>query len=247
MAVALVVAAGRGERLEVAGPKALVSLAGKPLVEWSVLALRAVPRVDQIVVALPPEDLDAAPAEAIAVAGGEVRSQSVLNALRASGEGDPILVHDAARPLATPELFGRALDELERSDVDAVIAATRVSDTIKELDADGQTVHRTLDRSRLWAVQTPQVFRRPVLERALGGASRELLSAATDDAWLVEQIGGTVRVVDGGPNNIKVTTATDLRLAELLLAARTADQHRRQSDRLAAGQPRSGKPYTNLS
>jgi 2-C-methyl-D-erythritol 4-phosphate cytidylyltransferase len=222
MAVALVVAAGRGERLGSAGPKALVSLAGRPLVEWSVLALEAVPRIDRIVVALPPEYLDAVPAGATAVAGGEVRSQSVLNALRASGGGDPVVVHDAARPLATPELFSRALDELDRSGADAVIAGRRVSDTIKELEADGQTVHRTLDRSRLWAVQTPQVFRRVVLERALEGASGELLTAATDEAWLVELIGGTVRLVDGGPENIKVTTATDLGLAELLLAARTS-------------------------
>jgi 2-C-methyl-D-erythritol 4-phosphate cytidylyltransferase len=222
MAVALVVAAGRGERLGSAGPKALVPLAGRPLVEWSVLALQAVPRIDRIVVALPPDHLDAVPPGATAVAGGVVRSQSVLNALRASGDGDPVVVHDAARPLATPELFTAALGELDRSGADAVIAGTPVSDTIKELAVDGQTVHRTLDRSRLWAVQTPQVFRRAVLERALGGASGELLTAATDDAWLVEQVGGTVRVVDGGPRNIKVTTETDLRLAELLLAARTA-------------------------
>jgi 2-C-methyl-D-erythritol 4-phosphate cytidylyltransferase len=217
MAVALIVAAGRGERLGSTEPKALVSLAGRPLVEWSVIALQAVPQIERIVVALPPGHLDAAPAGVSAVAGGEVRSQSVLNALGASGDGDPVIVHDAARPLATPELFLRVLNELERSGVDAVIASTPVSDTIKELDADGRAVRRTLDRSRLWAVQTPQVFRRAVLERALT-ASDEMLAVATDDAWLVEQAGGTVHVVDAGPRNIKVTTATDLRLAELLVA-----------------------------
>jgi 2-C-methyl-D-erythritol 4-phosphate cytidylyltransferase len=103
-----------------------------------------------------------------------------------------------------------------------VIAAARVSDTVKEVGADGSTVTRTLDRTRLWAVQTPQVFRRPALEAALNGASDALLATATDDAWLVERAGGTVRVVDAGSRNIKVTTAIDLRLAELLLAERSA-------------------------
>jgi 2-C-methyl-D-erythritol 4-phosphate cytidylyltransferase len=221
MAVALVVAAGRGERLGSDRPKALVSLAGKPMLQWSVDALRQVPGVDRIVVALPADALDAAPAGAVAVAGGVARSESVLKALDASGDGDPVIVHDAARPLAPSALFAGALAELERSGADAVIAATRVSDTIKELEADGHTVRRTLDRSALWAVQTPQVFRRPALERALRDASAEMLATATDDAWLVERLGGTVRVVDGGPQNIKVTTTTDLALAELLLAVRT--------------------------
>jgi 2-C-methyl-D-erythritol 4-phosphate cytidylyltransferase len=221
MAVALVVAAGRGERLGSTRPKALVSLAGKPMVQWSVDALRQVPGVELIVVALPPDALDAVPAGAVATAGGAARSESVLNALDASERGDPVIVHDAARPLAPPELFVESLAELERSGADAVIAATKVSDTIKEIDADGHTVRHTLDRSRLWAVQTPQVFRRAALERALRGASPELLATATDDAWLVERTSGTVRVVDGGAQNIKVTSATDLRLAELLLYDRT--------------------------
>jgi 2-C-methyl-D-erythritol 4-phosphate cytidylyltransferase len=223
MAVALVVAAGRGERLGSSRPKALVSLAGRPLVQWSVIALRAVPQIEQIVVALPADRLDAVPAGAIAVAGGEARSQSVRNALNAAGAGDPVIVHDAARPLAPPELFAQAIEELDRSGADAVIAASPVSDTIKLVDADGRTVSATLDRSRLWAVQTPQVFRRAVLERALGDATEAVLGSVTDDAGLVERLGGTVRVIDAGPRNIKVTTETDLRLAELLLAQRGGD------------------------
>jgi 2-C-methyl-D-erythritol 4-phosphate cytidylyltransferase len=220
MAVALIVAAGRGERLGSGRPKALVSLAGKPMLEWSVSALRAVPSVERIVIALPAGELDAAPEGTTAVAGGEVRSQSVREALNASGDGDPVIVHDAARPLAAPELFERALAQLESSRADAVIAATRVVDTIKEVAEDGRTVSRTLDRARLWAIQTPQVFRRAALERVLYEASDELLAAATDDAWLVEQTGGSVEVLDAGPENIKVTTPTDLRLAELLAAGR---------------------------
>jgi 2-C-methyl-D-erythritol 4-phosphate cytidylyltransferase len=218
MAVALVLAAGRGERLGSGRPKALVSLAGRPMLEWSLAALRSVPGVERIVVALPADNLDASPRGVIVVAGGEARSHSVREALRASGDGEPVIVHDAARPLAPPELFVRAVAELKGSGADAVIAGAPVSDTIKEVGVDGHTVRRTLDRSRLWAVQTPQVFRRAALERALTDASDELLASATDDAWLIEQAGGSVRVVDGGPLNIKVTTAIDLRLAELLLS-----------------------------
>jgi 2-C-methyl-D-erythritol 4-phosphate cytidylyltransferase len=220
MAVALIVAAGRGERLGSDRPKALVTVAGKPLVQWSVDALAAVPAVDRVVVALPAEALDAAPAGTVAVAGGSVRSESVRLALAAAGEGDPVIVHDAARPLASTDLFERALNELWASGADAVIAAAPVSDTVKEVGADGATVVRTLDRASLWAVQTPQVFRRAPLEAALEGAGDELLAAATDDAWLIERAGGEVRVVEAGAGNLKITTPTDLRVAELLLSER---------------------------
>ena len=221
MAVALIVAAGRGERLGSSRPKALVTLAGRPMLEWSVATLRAIREIEQIVVALPPDALDAAPEGTVAVAGGAVRSQSVREALRASrasGAGDPVVVHDAARPLAPAALFERALAQLRQSGVDAVIAAAPVSDTIKEVGPDRRTVQRTIDRARLWAVQTPQVFRRGALERALFEADDELLAAATDDAWLIERAGGTVEVVQSGPRNLKITTPTDLRLAELLLS-----------------------------
>jgi 2-C-methyl-D-erythritol 4-phosphate cytidylyltransferase len=218
VAVALIVAAGRGERLGSDRPKALVALAGRPMLEWSVEALRSVSEIERIVVALPDGSLDAAPPGTVVVAGGTVRSESVRAALRACGAGDPVVVHDAARPLAPAGLFERALARLEGSGADAVVAAAPVSDTVKEVGPDGRTVLRTLDRSRLWAVQTPQVFRRAVLERALESAGDDVLAAATDDAWLIEQAGGAVEVVESSPANIKVTTPTDLRLAELLLA-----------------------------
>lgn len=220
MAVALIVAAGRGERLGSARPKALITLAGKPMLDWSVDALRRVPAVDRIVVALPEDRLDAAPEGTIAVAGGAARSQSVREALRRCGEGDPVIVHDAARPLAPTGLFERVLDELGREPVDAAIAAVPVADTIKEVGDDRRTVRSTLDRSRLWAVQTPQAFRRDAIERALFESSDELLAAATDDAWLIEHAGGAVHVVEAEPENLKITTPIDLRLAELLLEGR---------------------------
>jgi 2-C-methyl-D-erythritol 4-phosphate cytidylyltransferase len=98
-----------------------------------------------------------------------------------------------------------------------VIAAAPVADTIKETGDDGITVARTLARDRLWAVQTPQVFRRAALERALTSASDEELGRATDDAWLVERSGGVVRILGSDPGNMKITTPEDLRVAELLL------------------------------
>jgi 2-C-methyl-D-erythritol 4-phosphate cytidylyltransferase len=219
VAVALIVAAGRGERLGSGRPKALVTLGGRSMLQWSVEALRSVPRVERIVVALPADALGEAPFGTVAVAGGAVRSASVREALRACPDGDPVIVHDAARPLAPARLFSRAIERLEASGADAVVAAAPVSDTIKEVDAsDGRTVIRTLERARLWAVQTPQVFRREALARALIGASDSVLAAATDDAWLIEQAGGVVEVVESSPANLKITTPTDLTLAELLLA-----------------------------
>jgi 2-C-methyl-D-erythritol 4-phosphate cytidylyltransferase len=211
VAVALLVAAGSGERLGADLPKAFVMLGGKTLVEHSLRAIREA-GIEQIVVALPPGHDP--PHGVRAVEGGEVRSASVRNALAAS-EGDPVIVHDAARPLAPPELFRRVLEELARSGADGVVAAAPVTDTVKEVGEDG-TVARTLERSRLWAVQTPQAFRRAALERALD-VDDATLAAATDDAWLVERAGGTVRVVEGPPGNLKVTTAQDLRVAEDLL------------------------------
>jgi 2-C-methyl-D-erythritol 4-phosphate cytidylyltransferase len=219
MAVALIVAAGRGERLGSGRPKALVTLAGRPMLEWSVDALRGVAAVERIVVALPAAHLDQLPQGTLGVAGGAFRSQSVRAALQAVDAGDPVIVHDAARPLVTPGLIERALDELELHRCDGVVLATRVSDTIKEVGDDGRTVSATLERSRLWAVQTPQVFRHAALARALD-VPDDVLAAATDDAWLVERSGGNVLVVESDPENIKITSPTDLQAAELVLSQR---------------------------
>jgi 2-C-methyl-D-erythritol 4-phosphate cytidylyltransferase len=215
MAVALLVAAGRGERLGTGGPKAFVMLGGRPMLQWSVDALSAVEEVERIVVALPP-GVDAPPGT-IGVPGGAARSQSVRAALREAGDADVVLVHDAARPMVTPELIRDCLAALGTHRCDAAIAATPVTDTIKE--SRGEEVVRTLDRSCLWAVQTPQVFTRQALERALDCADEDL-AAATDDASLVESGGGTVRLVPAPRENMKVTTPLDLRVAELLLAER---------------------------
>ena len=218
MAVALVVAAGRGERLGSKGPKAFVALAGRPLVEWSIAALRAVPAIERIIVALP--EGVAAPSGCIGVAGGAERSHSVRAALAAAGDADVVLVHDAARPLLTADLATACLVALDDGGWDAAIAAAPVTDTIKRADAGG-LVTETLDRSALWSIQTPQVFRRAALERALDRPDAEL-AAATDDAMLVERDGGRVRVGAAPRENLKVTTPLDLAVAELLLGRRSS-------------------------
>jgi 2-C-methyl-D-erythritol 4-phosphate cytidylyltransferase len=219
------VAAGRGERLGSPGPKAFVMCGGRSMLEWSIDALKAVPEIEHIVVALPPGI--EAPAGTSGVVGGQERSHSVRAALHHTLSGDPVLVHDAARPLVTPEIIRATLAGLD-PDADAAIAAARVTDTIKEqaVDPEGPTtVARTLDRSRLWAIQTPQVFRREVLERALA-QPHDVLAAATDDASIVEAMGGTVRLVESPRDNLKITTPDDLRLAESLLKARGAPGRR---------------------
>jgi len=186
------------------------------MLEWSIDALKAVPEIGHIVVATPPGV--EAPAGTTGVFGGPERSHSVRAALHHTLAGDPVLVHDAARPLVTPEIIRATLAGLD-AEADAAIAAAPVADTIKESGADGRTVQRTLDRSALWAIQTPQVFRREVLERALA-QDHAVLAAATDDASLVESLGGTVRLVESPRENFKVTSPEDLRLADLLLRTR---------------------------
>jgi 2-C-methyl-D-erythritol 4-phosphate cytidylyltransferase len=228
MPIALILAAGSGERLGAEEPKALVELAGRPLLQWSVDVLREVGGIERIVIALPPGtptppgiiELDG---RTIVVEGGAVRSESVRLALAAAGSGsdqDLVLVHDAARPLLTAALAQATIRALEEDEtIDGAIAAVPMTDTVKRV-ADG-VVSETLDRSQLWAVQTPQVFRRGALERALD-VPEEVLAQATDDAWLIERAGGRVGVVKASSENLKVTTPLDLRMAEMLLLARTA-------------------------
>jgi 2-C-methyl-D-erythritol 4-phosphate cytidylyltransferase len=210
--VGIVPAAGMGERLGAAEPKAFSLCGGRPLLEWSLDVLESV--CERVVVAVPP----GYEREPDRVTGGASRSASVRAALAAAPEATVAVVHDAARPLVTRELVERCIEALEEG-VDAAVAAAPVSDTIKEADAGGRVL-RTLDRSALWAIQTPQVFRADVLRRALD-VDEATLAAATDDAALVERVGGSVRVVRTPAENVKVTSAIDLELAEAMLRERT--------------------------
>jgi 2-C-methyl-D-erythritol 4-phosphate cytidylyltransferase len=226
VATALVAAAGSGQRLGAGTPKALVPLAGRPMVAWCLGALESSKTVDSAVLAAPAGHeqefasiaAEAAPNLPVVIApGGATRSESVANALAALEGSYELVVHDAARPLATPELFDRCVEALDRWGCDGVVAAARAIDTIKEADAGGRVI-ATLERGSLWVVQTPQAFRPGALIKALSEGD---LTRAYDDAQLVEASGGDIRVVEAPRHNLKVTTEQDLRIAELLLGERT--------------------------
>jgi 2-C-methyl-D-erythritol 4-phosphate cytidylyltransferase len=198
------------------------------MVEWSIEAFRACESVHSIVVAAPPGHVGEIRGHDLGVVpGGATRAQSVANALEAVGTGY-VAIHDAARPLLTPELVEALVADLDANDdASGVIAAAPVTDTIKRgsFRTDGVrkeplVVEATEDRSRLWRAQTPQVFRTEALREALAAAERP--EEATDEAMLVEAAGGTVLIHPVAEQNLKVTTPLDLRIAELLLAERGA-------------------------
>lgn len=194
-----------------------MNLAGRPMLERAIAGLRESGVVDSIVVAVPPARTDEAKlvfgGEAVIVAGGADRTESVSLALTAIGDADFVLVHDAARALTPPSLVVRVVRALEEGH-SAVVPALPVADTIKAVDANG-AVLGTPERSGLRAVQTPQGFHADVLRRAYERAGT---GGFTDDASMVEQFGGQVQVVDGDPLAFKITTPLDLVLAEAILA-----------------------------
>ncbi len=205
-------AGGSGSRF--GRPKQFEPLVGRPVAEWSVCAARAV--ADAVVLVVPEHELGRAHpfgADAV-VAGGGTRSESVRRGLALVPEHvEVVVVHDAARPLASQALFAAVVAPLLGGDhsPDAVVCALAVADTLKRVADDGSTVAATLDRRSLVTVQTPQAFRASVLRRAHAAGAE-----ATDDAALVEAIGGTVRVVPGEARNVKLTVPSDLALLERL-------------------------------
>ena len=217
--VAVVPAAGSGERLAAGVPKAFFHLDGRTLVERAVSGLLESGVVDRVVVAVPADRTDRAKLilgrEAIIVAGGANRGDSVSRALAAvadAEEPDFVLVHDAARALTPPDLVVRVVEAL-RSGHSAVVPVLPLSDTVKAVDANG-AVLATPDRAGLRTVQTPQGFATDLLLRAY---QRAVTADFTDDASLVEQIGGQVQVVDGDPLAFKITTRLDLLLAQAIV------------------------------
>jgi 2-C-methyl-D-erythritol 4-phosphate cytidylyltransferase/2-C-methyl-D-erythritol 2,4-cyclodiphosphate synthase len=233
---AILAAGGRGARMGAQVPKQLLMIGGRSILQRSFETLEAHESIAEIVVALPRELALSPPAflrssrkRVHVVDGGERRQDSVANAFAQISEAaDYVLIHDAARPLATAALFGRVMEAARSSPGDSAIAALRAGDTVKQL-AEGRegspVIARTLARDTIYLAQTPQVFLRRFLAEAiaLGRGSNE----ATDEATLVERAGHPVAVVDGEPANIKITTEQDLHVAEALAGRRvpTADLH----------------------
>lgn len=216
--VAVVPAAGSGERLAAGIPKAFCEVAGRTLLERAVTGLLQSGVVDHVVVAVPVDRIDEAKRvladRATVVAGGPDRTQSVDLALAALPVAAAfVLVHDAARALTPPTLIARVVDAL-RAGHDAVVPALRLHDTIKAVDANG-VVLGTPERDGLRAVQTPQGFATDLLLRAYRAGAGAV--GFTDDASLVEHVGGQVQVVDGDPLAFKITTQLDLLLADAIV------------------------------
>ncbi|VDR37891.1 2-C-methyl-D-erythritol 4-phosphate cytidylyltransferase [Tsukamurella paurometabola] len=191
-----------------------MTLQGRSLLERAVDGLFASGVVDEVVVMVPADMLSAARdlvPRARVVVGGAERTDSVRAGLAAAGDAELVLVHDAARPLTPAPMIGRVVAAL-RAGAAAVVPVLPVADTIKRVDADG-AVEATVDRADLRAVQTPQGFTAAALRAAYDAAPGAL---ATDDAGLVERAGGTVVTVPGDALAMKITTAFDLRVAEIL-------------------------------
>lgn len=217
-AAAIILAAGESRRM--GQDKILFSLAGRPLLAHTLDAFERCPAVDQIVVVLSPDNassilplLSAFPKVVRTCMGGRRRQDSVRAGLHTIAPREWVVVHDGARPLVTPDLIAAGIEAAQQTG--AAAAALPVVETLKEADADG-TVRRTLPRTDLWAVQTPQVFRHDLLLRAHNAAIEEV----TDDCALVEQIGGKVKLYPGLRTNLKVTTPEDIAIVEALVRPR---------------------------
>lgn len=222
---AIIAAGGRGTRFGGALPKQLLPLAGRPILQHSVDAFLTHSRITDLVVAVPPE-LAANPPEYLrgaakpltVIEGGARRQDSVARALaRVPAPAEIVVVHDAARPLVTEAVVTRTV--LAAADAGAAIAALPATDTVKRGN-ERRVVVGTIPRSEIFLAQTPQAFRTHVLRAALADAGQGV--EATDEAALVERTGHPVRLVDGDPRNVKITTADDLDLAERLLGARAS-------------------------
>ncbi|MGB4442602.1 MAG: 2-C-methyl-D-erythritol 4-phosphate cytidylyltransferase [Coriobacteriia bacterium] len=230
MNAAIIVAGGGGERTGLDGGKQLAAVAGRPVLYHTVSAFVACAAIDAIVVVTHPERVEEYRAAAVAplgspkivgvIGGGGSRQESVARGLAAvPADADVIAVHDGARPLVTPALIAEAIDALDAdAALDGVVVGHPSYDTLKLVGARDR-VAGTLDRTTVWAAQTPQVFRAPVLRRAYARAEAEGF-AATDDASLVERAGGSVRMLAGPRDNIKVTVPEDMLIVERLLRTR---------------------------
>ena len=221
---AIVPAAGRGSRMDHRLPKQYLPLGGTPIIARTLMALESFPAIDEILVVVRGEEKEYFHREIVRkynlsrvsriIAGGERRQDSVYNGLESTGEDTAfVAIHDGVRPFITEDIFMETIAQATLHK--AAVVAVPVSDTIKVAKRHGFT-GTTLPRDRLWAVQTPQVFERGLILEAHRRARKENFMG-TDDASLVERMGCPVKVVEGAPENIKITTPGDLIIAEAIL------------------------------
>ena len=221
---ALIPAAGMGKRMGKGVAKQFLTLGDKPMLAHTLLAFQGAAEIDEIIPILSQEDIEGCLRDIVEryritkvktlVTGGRERQDSVLHGLRKIGKDtEVVLVHDGVRPFVTPEMISEAVGLAKKGECVAV--GVPIKDTIKEVD-DDKIVLRTLERGRLWAIQTPQAFPAEILRRAYEESSAHKM-CGTDDASLVERMGGAVRVIMGDYENIKITTPEDLILAEEIL------------------------------
>ncbi|MBS0183325.1 MAG: 2-C-methyl-D-erythritol 4-phosphate cytidylyltransferase [Nitrospira sp.] len=225
--MALVPAAGRGLRMGGSVPKQFLALGGQPLILHSLHVLQASSIIEEVILAVPQNEMDYCLREIVAkhrftkvtkvVPGGHERQDSVRHALEAVHDDvDVVLVHDAVRPFLTEHMVEEVVKAARAKG--AAIIAVPMKDTVKQVGAD-HVIERTIDRQSLWLAQTPQAFRRDWLLAAHRKAHAEGVRA-TDDAYLIEWAGHTVCVVEGSGENIKVTRSEDLVIGEAILASR---------------------------
>ncbi len=219
--VAVIAAAGCGSRMGADKNKLLLEVSGRPVLAWSLEAFESCPLVDEVVVIANEQDIfsyrDIIQSEdfqkvTTIVRGGKERAESVYAGICAAEDADVVVIHDGARPLVTPEIIEKVIEGSRETG--AAIAAVPAVDTIKTVE--NGIITGTPDRSALWQAQTPQVFRRDLILSALENSG----ASVTDDASAVEEAGGTVKPVNTGYENIKVTTPFDLRVAEAVLSVR---------------------------
>jgi 2-C-methyl-D-erythritol 4-phosphate cytidylyltransferase len=225
MIFGIIVAAGKSERMGADVDKAFLSLGTRPVLAYSLLAFEQCPMIDGVILVVRKDRVDSArglvqmfgcsKVRAV-VAGGASRQISVLNGLAKLGDDVKIVaVHDGARPCVTPALIEETIKFAKRHG--SGVAAVKVTDTIKEVDR-GTLVSRTVDRTKLWAVQTPQTFRVDWLKKAFIQAGKKRM-VVTDEAAAVEAIGESVHLVPAPVLNMKITTPADLALAAMILKA----------------------------
>lgn len=221
---AIIVSAGKGQRLGAGLKKQFLSLGDKPILSHTLVPFERCPLIRSILVVVGEEDLEFCLKEVIEpyhyqkvskiIPGGRRRQDSVKKGIEALPEDTEIIViHDGVRPFVTQEMIEASIQEATRSG--AVVVAVPVKETIKMASAEG-VVLQTLERSSLWQVQTPQAFQAHILRKAYSTSSLEEISVP-DDAALVERLGVKVRLLPGSYSNIKITTQEDLMLAQLIL------------------------------